>query len=668
MTRSAPSAVDARLLAALESAFAEHAHGEAGIDVKRLQAAIGLRSEYLAKRVLSYFDTNGDGLVDRAEFLVAVRGVMFGTDREKLFFAFRLHDHDDDGTISEAELFRMIAMSLAESDVAGKASQPPERLARALFQAADENGDGKISFDEFESIVRSHPALLEKMVRSEAQWIAPNEDLLAGIDRRRPRFGGRVRRFFENHFREALWVSLFAVLNLGIFASVMLGGGTGPWQDQSMLFGHATGLCMDADGALILLPVMRRLLTRVRASFFGRVVPVDEAVTFHRVVGHTLFFMALAHGGAFVLAYLNGHAASGVGRLFTGTLRGATGASLLLVFAIMWVFSLGVIRRSRRFELFYFTHLLYVVWLVLAIAHAPSFAVFAGVPVALFAVEQGVRLRRRGKATRVVSVEALRSGVTRLEVEKPTSFPFSPGDYVFLRVPSIARGEWHPFTVSSAPERDTLTFHVRSLGNWTGALRRMAEAHGGRPGGVVKVAYLDGPYGSPSAHIFAARNAVFIGAGIGVTPFASVLESLVLRANGDGARASKLERAYFFWLNRDQYSFEWFRDLLGELENADHRMLLEMHLYMTGARTGATDMGLELAREVLHGAGRSDLITGLRTHTHLGHPDFEAVLGDIAKKHQPARVDVFFCGPPGLARKVRKICEELHMAFREERF
>jgi NADPH oxidase 5 len=29
---------------------------------------------------------------------------------------------------------------------------------------------------------------------------------------------------------------------------------------------------------------------------------------------------------------------------------------------------------------------------------------------------------------------------------------FRPGDYVFVNIPTIAKYEWHPFTLSSAPE------------------------------------------------------------------------------------------------------------------------------------------------------------------------------------------------------------------------
>lgn len=40
---------------------------------------------------------------------------------------------------------------------------------------------------------------------------------------------------------------------------------------------------------------------------------------------------------------------------------------------------------------------------------------------------------------------------------------------------------------------------------------------------------IDGPYGAPSSHIFRAEHAVLIAAGIGVTPFASILQSIMHR-------------------------------------------------------------------------------------------------------------------------------------------
>jgi predicted ferric reductase/Ca2+-binding EF-hand superfamily protein len=656
-----PATTDRELLALLEQAFAGHAGDGARIDVEALSRALGLNSPYLARRVLAVFDRNGDGAISQSEFIDGVRQLVFGSARDKLWFAFRLHDHNGDGFIDQTEMLRMISIAMAESEIAPRASQPAEYLTRILFDAVDSNRDGRISFDEFVLAIERRPGLLRQMTRSEAIWLVPNEGLLAWLDapnQVESRALGRASGW-------ATWLVLFLwlVANAAILGSVLLNGLALFAQNPLMQLGRALAACLELNGALILLPMLRRLLSKLRATRAGRFLPIDDAVLFHRVLGHTLFGLALAHGACFSVAYASGHASQSLGRLFLFTLPGASGLLLLVVFGVMWLCSLGFVRGTKRFELFYFTHLLYIAWFVLAVVHAPVFLIWAGLPLLGFAIEQVLRLYRRAPQSRVLRVRALRSAVTELEIERPVGFDFAPADYIFLRIPSIARHEWHPLTISSAPEQNRLSLHVRALGNWSGALRRIAEA------GVTELtAYVDGPYGSPSAHIFRSRVAVLIGAGIGVTPFASVLGSIVARANGDSSRPSQLERAYFFWLNRDQYSFEWFAALLAELEARDRRGLLEIHLCMTGARATSSALGLELAREVMHASGRSDMITGLRTHTHVGRPDWEGLLGRIEKTHGPHSVDVYFCGPPGLARLLGPLCRRLGMTFREEKF
>lgn len=41
--------------------------------------------------------------------------------------------------------------------------------------------------------------------------------------------------------------------------------------------------------------------------------------------------------------------------------------------------------------------------------------------------------------------------------------------------------------------------------------------------------YIDGPFGAPASNIFRAEHAVLVGAGIGVTPFSSILQSIMHR-------------------------------------------------------------------------------------------------------------------------------------------
>ncbi|NXR59837.1 NOX5 oxidase, partial [Rhadina sibilatrix] len=75
--------------------------------------------------------------------------------------------------------------------------------------------------------------------------------------------------------------------------------------------------------------------------------------------------------------------------------------------------------------------------------------------------------------------------VTHLVIQRPKSFRFQPGDYVYLNVPAIAAYEWHPFSISSAPEQtETLWLHIRALGQWTNKLHeffQQLELHGLEP-------------------------------------------------------------------------------------------------------------------------------------------------------------------------------------------
>lgn len=79
----------------------------------------------------------------------------------------------------------------------------------------------------------------------------------------------------------------------------------------------------------------------------------------------------------------------------------------------------------------------------------------------------------------------LPSKVTHLVIKRPPHFYFRPGDYVFVNIPAIAKYEWHPFTLSSAPEQDDyMWLHIRGVGEWTNRLysyfeKEQARLHNG---------------------------------------------------------------------------------------------------------------------------------------------------------------------------------------------
>lgn len=68
------------------------------------------------KRVLSIFDTNGDGRVSFIEFLVGLSKLAAGTDEmQKTKFAFDVYDINKDGHISNGELFAVMKMMVGNN-------------------------------------------------------------------------------------------------------------------------------------------------------------------------------------------------------------------------------------------------------------------------------------------------------------------------------------------------------------------------------------------------------------------------------------------------------------------------------------------------------------------------------------------------------------------------
>jgi hypothetical protein len=149
-----------------------------------------------------------------------------------------------------------------------------------------------------------------------------------------------------------------------------------------------------------------------------------------------------------------------------------TGWALIIVLLIIVIFSMPCIRRNGYFQLFYITHWFHVFFYIILILHARNFWKWFVFPLCLIMLERilnciRIRLGSYGE-TKIKHANLLASRVTHLVIQRPPNFKFKPGDFIFIRIPAIAKFEWHPFTISSAPDlKDELWLHIRSLGHWT---------------------------------------------------------------------------------------------------------------------------------------------------------------------------------------------------------
>lgn len=292
-----------------------------------------------------------------------------------------------------------------------------------------------------------------------------------------------------------------------------------------------------------------------------------------------------------------------------------------------------------------------------------------------------------------------------LHISKPEGFKYRSGQYVFLCFPELAWMEWHPFTLTSAPNDEYISLQIRAVGDWTCALRDLIqditsrredamdndlEAGGANPlhaGSIASSAqlppfpkvYVDGPFGAPAQNWQQYTTVVMVGAGIGVTPCASVLRDVLSNINQPPASAEGQTRqdcatrkVFFYWCTRDREEATWFRHELESIAQIDVNKVLDINIHITSlsAGGGMAPNFLKIGQMSSHAVHGKDVMTGLETNfiTKFGRPSWPDVLTDVAKACSPAqnggknpeKVGVFFCGPNTLATTINRACTDFN--------
>ena len=109
-----------------------------------------LQQNPLVHRVISIFDTDQNGEVDFKEFIQGVSQFSVKGDKQsKLKFAFRIYDIDNDGYISNGELFQVLKMMVGSN----LNDTQLQQIVDKTILLADKDNDGRVSFDEFCAVV-----------------------------------------------------------------------------------------------------------------------------------------------------------------------------------------------------------------------------------------------------------------------------------------------------------------------------------------------------------------------------------------------------------------------------------------------------------------------------------------------------------------------------------
>ncbi|XP_076466941.1 NADPH oxidase 2-like [Babylonia areolata] len=508
---------------------------------------------------------------------------------------------------------------------------------------------------------------------------------------------------------------------------------------DALCWARASAACLNLNCMLVLLPVCRNLISYIRGACgcchqnVRRML--DKNITYHKYIAYMICVHTAIHIGAHYFDFERlqlAHSTSDVREVLTrlptspnGTwvnpirsgssdptlelfksVAGVTGVVITLALILIVSSSTEMIRRSY-FELFWYTHHLFILFFIGFVVHGaeriirhqtntdvhdpekcvsqtdkwgqppcvdPQFQgagplswAWALGPFILYTVERVIRFVRSLQRVVITKVVSHPSRVFELQMKRK-GFQARPGQYVFLHCPSISRLEWHPFTLTSAPHEDHFTVHIRRVGDWTEALATACRVDEGEFQDAWKMPRLaiDGPFGTSSEDFMDYDVTVLIGTSIGVTPFASILKH-IWHCHCDTAHRLPLKRVYLVWVCPDMAAFEWFQQLLHSLETQmaerGDPTFLHHRVYLT---RGWDDR--QAKNIMLHDrASASDPITGLSQKTHYGRPQWDRVFEELTQDHAGQKVGVFFCGAGQLSTTLHKLCNR-HSSSQGTRF
>ncbi|CAK8541622.1 unnamed protein product [Lathyrus sativus] len=368
------------------------------------------------------------------------------------------------------------------------------------------------------------------------------------------------------------------------------------------------------------------------------------------------------------------------------------------------------------FNSFWYAHHLLIVVYILLIIHGyflfltnkwknKTTWMYLIVPLLLYAFER-THPSFRGKDHRVSIIKAIiyTGNVLALYMTKPSGFKYKSGMYIFVKCPDISSFEWHPFSITSAPGDDYLSVHIRTLGDWTTELRNIfakaCEPQSAQPrrGSLMRMEtranssfdhskpsikypkiLIKGPYGAPAQNYRHYDVLLLVGLGIGATPMISILKDILnhmkmesppqtlteidsFNSNRPGSDEEKKcpERAYFYWVTREQASFEWFKGVMDDIAEYDRDGVIEMHNYLTSVyeEGDARSALIAMIQKLQHAKNGVDIVSESRIRTHFARPNWKKVFSQLASTHKSSRIGVFYCGSPTLTKTLKSLCQE----------
>ncbi|KAM3374872.1 respiratory burst oxidase protein D isoform X1 [Capsicum galapagoense] len=648
---------------------------------------------------------------------------------------FDMVDKDADGRLTEEEVKEIISLSASANKLSNIQKQA-EEYAALIMEELDPDNMGYIMLENLETLLLQGPNQ-----PFEGRSLNRNLSHMLSIKLKPTLEPNPIKRWYKNlkYFLldnwQRVWVLLLWIgVMAGLFAYKYV-----QYKNRAAfdVMGHCVCVAKGAaeilklNMALILLPVCRNTITWLRnKTRLAAAVPFDDNLNFHKMMA-----VAIAIGvGIHVVAHMTcdfprllnaspekykpmepyfGHQPTNYWHFVKGV-EGVSGIIMVVLMVIAFTLATQRFRRNRirlprplnkvtGFNAFWYSHHLFVIVYALLIVHGVKLYLtkewykqttwmYLAIPIILYSGERLLRAFRSSiKAVKLLKVALYPGNVLTIHMSKPMGFNYKSGQYMFVNCAAVSPFEWHPFSITSAPDDGYLSIHIRTVGDWTRKLKTvfsevcqppptersgLLRAGSSRDTINLPKVLIDGPYGAPAQDYKKYEVLLLVGLGIGATPMISIVKDIVnnmkameeeeydlestgqkKRSGSGNGRNFKSKRVYFYWVTREQGSFDWFKGLMNELAEMDHRRVIEMHNYCTSVyeEGDARSALIAMLQSINHAKNGVDIVSGTRVKTHFARPNWRTVYKRIAINHINTRVGVFYCGAPALTKELRQL-------------
>ena len=219
------------------------------------------------------------------------------------------------------------------------------------------------------------------------------------------------------------------------------------------------------------LPLALCFITASHNSVLGFVlgIPFDRALRYHKTCGYIAFLNGLMHTACVFLESKHSND-------FFADNPNASGTCLLLMIAAATITSMPVVRQ-KAFEIFYYSHLLFVASMVICAFYHSGLAIVLIAAIVWFGdlFIRKIFMARYLYPNRAV-IHKVTDDMVEISFPKIKEFTYNPGQYVYLSIPELSIFEWHPFSISTSPFEEVVKLLIKRSGNWTSSICNSANS------------------------------------------------------------------------------------------------------------------------------------------------------------------------------------------------